>query len=201
MAKIYRKRDGVEVAIRPSEIKETIMRANNWTEEQYRKQYDIFKNKLRAYENFRRAHGASVETQSPQEVLYKQARTKLREGAAYEPSNEMKRIQSFSAVSITQGKRLAANKESEYSRRRAAQFEATTQQQFKDFIEQNPTAQKIMNDPNITDPVAREEALKKLADEVHAKQTPTGEVIADGETFGSDEPIDDFDYSEFFDKA
>ena len=198
MAKLYRKRDGVEVAIRPSEIKQTIMRANNWTEEQYRKQYDLFKNKLRAYENFRRTHGASVETQSPQEVLYKQARTKLREGAAYEPSNEMKRIESFSAVSITQGKRLAANKESEYSRRRAAQFEATTQQQFKDFIEQNPTAQAIMNDPNITDPVKREEALKKLADQVHAKQTPTGEVVPSGETFGSDEAIDDFDFSEFY---
>ena len=201
MAKLYRKRDGVEVAIRPSEVKKTIMRANNWTEEQYRKQYDIFKNKLRAYENFRRARGASVETQSPQEVLYKQAKAKLREGAAYEPSNEMKRIQSFSAVSITQGKRLAANKESEYSRRRAAQFEATTKEQFKDFIEANPTAQKIMNDPNITDPVSREEALKKLADAVHAKQTPTGEVVPSGETFGSDTEVEDFDYSEYFDMA
>ena len=200
MAKIYKTADGVRVAVSPREIKKTIMRANEWTEDQYRKQYDLFKNKLRAYESFRRAHGASVETQSPQEILYKQAKTKLREGAAYEPSNEMRRIQGFSAVSITQGRRLAANLESEYSRRRAAQFEATTKEQFKDFIDANPTAQRIMSDPNITDPVQREEALKALADELHAKQTPTGEVIADGETFGSDEPIDEFDISAYYDK-
>ena len=215
--------------------KAAIMAANDWTEEQYRKQYDIFKNKLRAYESFRRAHGAKVETQSPQDVLYRAAKAKRREGEDYKPSIEMQRIQSFSAVSITKGRKLAQDFESGYSRRRAATFGSGTIAAFKGFIEAIPKAQEIVYGvpltedassdliekltqgeeyevvdgkiyvngepvyitPPITDPVKREEALKALADFIHAKQSPSGETFADGETFGSDEAGMDFDYSGF----
>ena len=177
--------------------KAAIMSANNWTAEQYRKQYDIFKNKLRAYESYRRAHGAEVETQSPQEILYRAAKAKKREGSEYKPSLEMKRIQSFSAVSITKGRRLAEDLESEYSRRRGAQFAATTKAAFKGLIESTPKALEIMK--NIKDPVKQEEALKALAEHVHAMQRPSGEVYG-GEVYGSDEAAEDFDYSEWLDE-
>lgn len=217
--------------------KAAIMAANNWTEDQYRKQYDIFKNKLRAYENFRRAHGAEVETQSPQEVLYRAAKAKKREGSEYKPSLEMQRIQAFSAVSITKGRRLAEDLESVYSRRRAQTFAATTSQAFAGFIRDTPKAQEMaygvplredsdpalidsitqgkeyevingqiyvdgeplwINKP-ITDPVKLEEALKALAEHVHAKQQPSGEVFA-GEVYGSGDAAEDFDYSEWLDE-
>lgn len=177
--------------------KAAIMAANNWTEDQYRKQYDIFKNKLRAYESFRRAHGAEVETQSPQEVLYRAAKAKKREGSDYKPSLEMQRIQSFSAVSITKGRRLAEDLESEYSRRRGKTFAATTAQAFAGFIRYVSMAQEIVD--MIEDPVKQEEALKALAEHVHAKQRPSGEVFG-GEVYGSDDAAEDFDYSEWLDE-
>lgn len=177
--------------------KAAIMAANDWTEEQYRKQYDIFKNKLRAYENYRRAHGAEVETQSPQEVLYRAAKAKKREGSEYKPSLEMQRIQAFSAVSITKGKRLAEDLESEYSRRRGKTFAATTSQAFAGFIREVDKAQEIVD--TIEDPVKQEEALKALAEHVHAKQRPSGEVFG-GEVYGSDDAAEDFDYSEWLDE-
>lgn len=176
--------------------KAAIMAANDWTEDQYRKQYDIFKNKLRAYESYRRAHGAEVETQSPQEVLYRAAKAKKREGSEYTPSLEMQRIQSFSAVSITKGRRLAEDLESEYSRRRGETFAATTAQAFAGFIRDVDKAQEIVD--MIEDPVKQEEALKALAEHVHAKQRPSGEVFG-GEVYGSDDAAEDFDYSEWLD--
>ena len=182
------------VKVKPSEVKETIMKANKWTEDQYKKQFYLFRNKLKAYENYRKAHGANVKEQSPLEVLYRQAKTKIREGENYEPSLEMKRIQSFSAVSITKGHTLAQDLNSGYTRKRNAQFAATTEVAFKGFIDQVPKAQEIME--KIKDPVTREEALKDLADHVHAKQLPNGEV-ASGEAVGSDNAADDYDVDQW----
>ena len=186
------KGNGVKVSAKQKRA--LIMTMNNWTNEQYRKQYDIFKNKLRAYESYRKAHGAEVEPQSPQDVLYRQAKAMKREGASYEPSLEMKRIQSFSAVSITKGRRLAQDFESEYSQRHGETFASTTRQAFAGFIRDVDKAQEIID--MIEDPVKQEEALKALAEHVHAKQKPTGEIYG-GETYGSDDASEDFDYSEW----
>lgn len=128
---IYKK-DGTKISNR--EMKRDIMKAHGWTAEQYRKQYDIFKNKLRAYESFQRAHGVEVKTQSPSVVLYKQAKSMLREGADYQPSIKMQRIQAFSAVSITKGRELAKNLTSVYTQRRTATFEDATTRAFANFI-------------------------------------------------------------------
>ena len=178
--------------------KAAIMAANDWTEEEYKKQYDLFKNKLRAYESYKGARlGLSRQEidatrQSPQELLYRAAKAKRREGAAYRPSLEMQRIQSFSAVSITKGRKLAEDLTSEYSRRRGEAFARTTAAAFAGFIRDVPKAQEIVAE--IEDPVKREEALKALAEHIHAKQKPSGEVFA-GEVYGSDDAGEDFDYS------
>ena len=179
-----------------SQMKRVIMSANDWTEAQYRKQYDLFKNKLRAYESFKRAHGADVAPQSPQEVLYRAAKAKKREGAEYKPSIEMRRIQSFSAVSITKGRKLAQDTESQYSKRRSAAYAASINAAFEGFIREVPKAREIVE--TIEDPIKREEALKALAKHIHAKQRPSGEVIS-GETYGSDAAGDDFDYDRWLD--
>ena len=50
----------------------------------------------------------------------------------------------------------------------------------------------------VSDPVKREEALKALAEHVHAKQKPSGEVFA-GEVYGSDDAAEDFDYGVYLD--
>ena len=205
MAK-YKIEEEKTVKVPKKEMKEYIKKINGWNDEQYQKKYDIFKNKLRAYENYRRAHGAKVKTQSPAEILYKQAKSKKRQGASYEPSLEMKRIYSFSAVSITKGKQLAKNKESRYTKYKNAIFEDTTHKQFEGFIKNVPQAKEIYD--KVTDPVLREEALKDLAEALHYKQKEIEEMrkkakengtpadpIPYGQATGSDEV--DFDVGEW----
>lgn len=194
-----RRTNGTKVSRK--QMKKVIMSANNWNEEQYRKQYDLFKNKLRAYETYKGVRmGLSRERiketwQSPQEVLYRAAKAKKREGSEYKPSLEMQRIQAFSAVSITKGFTLAEDKESVYSRKRSETFASTTERAFKNFINQVPKAKEIME--KVKDPVLREEALKDLAEYVHAKQKPSGEIES-GETFGSDEYAEDYNIAQWF---
>lgn len=185
------KAEYVHVPLKTGEAKREIMRANNWTEEQYRKQYDLFKNKLRAYESFKRAHGVEVKTQSPQELLYKQARAKLREGAEYEPSEKMQQIERFSAVSITKGRKLAADLESTYSKRRAAEYEQYVSNRFGGLVNANAKAAEIA--ANIEDPVKREQALADYAD--FLKEQKNG-AIASGEAVGSGAAVE-FDYSDY----
>lgn len=192
---IYRTKKGKTEKVSTRELKQTIMKANDWTETQYKKQYDIFKNKLRAYESYVSAHGGDVEPQSPQELLYKAAKSKLKYGSDYKPTLQMERIQAFSAVSITKGRRLAEDLESEYSRRRGETFEKTTQRAFADMIAKVDKAAEI--DDAIDDPVKKEQALIALAEHIKAKQAPSGEVFANGEVYGSDEAGEDFDYSEW----
>lgn len=242
-----RKANGTKVSAK--EKKKVIMQAHGWTEEQYRKKYDIFKNKLRAYENFRRAHGINVKTQSPQQVLYRQARNMQLYGKDYRPSPQLKRIEEFTAVSITKGKKLARDFTSEYSKRRVEEISYSSLMSFEPLIRDVAMAQyivygkplttqsdkdkikkrlgfsegvtlsiggnkvyvngealegveiigdtiyedgrKLWDIEPITDPVQREEALKDLAEHIHAKQKPSGE-IASGETFGSDPLGDDY---------
>lgn len=193
---IYKTKGGVSVKLSNREVKQTIMKAHGWTNEQYRKQYDLFKNKLRAFESFEKAHGKEVKAQSPQELLYRQSKAMLREGSEYKPSSTMQRIQAFSAVSITKGRKLAQDLDSVYTKRREEAYAAVTAKAFDGLIRDVPKAQEIVN--SIEDPVKREEALKALADHIHAAQTPSGEVFA-GETFGSDTAGEDFDYSQWLD--
>lgn len=197
---LYKTINGKRTKITTREMKRTIMSVNGWTEEQYRKQYDLFKNKLRAYESYRGVHlGLTREQvrqsqQSPQELLYKQAKAKKNFGAAYEPSLQMQRILSFSAESITKGWKKAQDTESVYSKRRGEMFAAATSRGFADLIAQLPEAKAL--DEGISDPVKKEEALKALAEHIKAKQKDTGELFA-GEQVGSDEAAADFDISQW----
>ena len=70
---IYTTKNGVRIEKTSREVKNYIMKINGWTSSQYDKQYDIFKNKLRAYENYERAHGVNTKRQSPAQLLYKEA--------------------------------------------------------------------------------------------------------------------------------
>lgn len=188
------KTEAVKVPLKAGEAKQLIMSVNKWTEEQYRKQYDIFKNKLRAYESFRKAHGVEVKEQSPLEVLYNQAKSKRLYGPNYEPSIKMRTIQSFSAVSITKGRKLAQDLESAYSKARGKTIESATQTAFSEFIKSSTKAQQI--DEQVSDPVKKQAALAALADHIHAKQAPDGQVFK-GEEYGSDAAGEDFDFSEW----
>ena len=188
---LYKTSKGATVKIKPSEIKQTIMRANGWTAQEYKKNYDIFKNKLRAYEAF---EGSYAKKQSPVELLYKQAKAKLREGVDYVPSIKMQRIESFTSVSSGKAG-LKALEGRMYKSRREAAYSAATYKQFEGLISKNAKAKEIYD--TIKDPVKREKALADYAEMIHAKideqdKAEENEAIkaGNGEMFGSTDTVD-----------
>lgn len=189
---IYRMIKGQRVEMSSREVKAYIMKQNGWTSRQYDKQYDIFKNKLRAYENYERAHGVTSIRQSPAQLLYKEAKTKAREGADYTPSIKMQRIRSFTSVSSGKAGQKALQGQL-YQARRTQLYEEATTKQFKGLIDNNPMAKEIV--ARIKDPVKREQALADYVNKIHAKIDEEGkaqenEAIPFGETFGSDNSVD-----------
>lgn len=205
MEKYYQWKNGKKVAMTSKEVKQYIMKQNNWTAETYRKQYDIFKNKLNAYESYQRSRGVAVEHQSTTALLFKEAKSKQFYGDEYKPSMKMQQIKSFSAYSITKGRQLAQGETKSakrYQEKETAKYEAYVQQRFGGFIESNPTAQKI--DAMVKDPVKKEKALSELADKLNAKITDD-EVKEEGEAipistehYGSSDEID-IDISKYLD--
>lgn len=195
---IYQTVNGQQVELNARQVKSFIMKVNGWTSEQYRKQYDIFKNKVRAYEGYQRAKGQKVQTQSVAGLLYKEARAKKREGANYNPSIKMQRIRSF--TSISSGKALQkALKSKRYVKAREETYEQGTLKQFKGLIDANPQAKQIYD--AISDPVKREQALTDYANALGLKINEAEEVQAEsaipfGETMGSSDAID-FDIKDY----
>ena len=191
MAKqIYQTRNGVRVALTAREIKSYVMKERGWTSDQYSKEYDKLRNRLRAYEAFQRQSGVSVEAQSPASILYFESRARRREGAEYQPSLELQRIKSFPSISSGKALGRALERRSETFARRYAE---TTSKIFAPLIAANPTAAEIAE--RVADPVKRERALIDLATKLHARQDAAGRVqsssaIPFGQAVGSDEAID-----------
>lgn len=216
--KFYVWRNGKQVTMTSREVKAYIMKANGWTSDQYRKQYDIFKNKLRAYESYKQAQGGKVEPQSVVGVLFKEAKAKRQYGADYTPSRKMQQIRGFSAYSITKGRKLAdteeyqekqAGKYGEYIKGRFGNYDPNDPSKNDGFIGANKGAQAIVDafikkSQESGKPInyaKMEDALSAYADKVHAKvneqdKVEDGQAIPSGETYGSDIQ-DDFDVSEY----
>ena len=190
---------GQRVQMTSREVKAYIMKVNNWTAEQYKKQYDIFKNKLRAFEAYEIAGGAEVTKQSASELLYKEAKSKEAYGANYKPSIKMERIRSFTSVSSGKAGQKALQS-TKYKERRAVVYGDATYKQFEGLIKKNTTASNIYY--NIKDPVKREQALTDFANQIHAKidaqdKATQNEAIPSGETIGSDTADITFDISKY----
>lgn len=173
------------------EVKAYIMKVNNWTAEQYRKQYDIFKNKLRAYEAVQEAGGYKVKKQSVSDVLYYTAMAKQREGADYKPSREMEKILSMSAYSITKGRKYATQEKylnKQYDALIAKDFGAPNSGEgFLNFASKgsSPLCQKIMKLYNEgKDRMKVHQGLSKLATEFEKAERKNSQAL--GESVGSD---------------
>ena len=142
-AQVYKMVDGRPVRVSPSEIKLTIMRAHGWTEEEYIKKRDLFRNRLRNYEAFRKEQGIEEKPQNVTEVLYKQAKTMLREGSFYRPSKKLQMIESFSAVSITKGREQAKREGLAFKRQNLAHLQYVYNR-FSGLIRDNKGIQNII---------------------------------------------------------
>lgn len=199
--KMYVWRNGEKHYLTSKEVKSYIMKTNNWTAEEYRKKYDIFKNKLRAYESYQSAQGGKVEKQSVVDILFKEAKAKKQYGRDYEPSMKMRQIQSFKAYSITKGRAMA--KKESYIERENLRYGEYVSGRFKDFIKENKGASEIVKSFEEkarqsglpVNNVKLEKALSDYADKVNAKIGKNGKVenneaIPAGETYGSDLVVD-----------
>ena len=194
----YKYVNGQRVTMTNREVKAYIMKVNGWTTEQYNKQYDIIRNKVRAYEAYERNSGREVKSQSVQGLLFKEAKAKKRMGSDYQPSIKMQRIRSFTSVSSGKAGQKALTG-TRYRQRRAKTYEDATYKQFKGLIENNSQAKAIYD--AIDDPVKREQAMTDYANKLGAKINEQDEVVESeaipfGETYGSDEQID-FDIEDY----
>ena len=203
-AKFYKYKDGLKVPMTTREVKAFIMKQNNWTTEQYRKNYDIFKNKLRAYESYQSAQGVKVAQQSVVEVLFKEAKSKQLYGSSYRPSMKMQQIQSFKAYSITRGRSMTASER--YITRENLKYESYINNRFGGLISQNKGAKSIETlfkeeaklNGHPVNYVKMEKALTDYANKMHAKIDEEGtvqdnEAIAYGEASGSPDAYVEFD--------
>lgn len=200
----YRFQNGQKVKLTSHEVKQYIMKANNWTASQYQKQYDIFKNKLRAYESYREVQGAPAERQSVVSVLFKEAKAKRQYGTKYVPSKKMQQIRSFSAYSITKGRLKARQTDyQEIQREKYGNYINARFGSSKGFLSQNKGAQKIVERfkeeaEKTGEPinyVKMEQALSDYANKVHAtidekEEVQDNQAIPFGETFGSNDEVD-----------
>lgn len=136
--------EATQVSISSKEMKSTIAKAYGITLEEVDKKYYLFRNRLRAYESFKRASGVEVTPQSPLNLMYKQAKSMLRHGADYNPSNEFEAINTFSAVSISKGERLAKATNSRYYKKHQAEIGSLALSHFDKFISAHTSAKDLV---------------------------------------------------------
>ena len=141
---IVKEGEPTQVTITSREMKSTIAKAYGISLKDVDKKYYLFRNRLRAYESFKRESGAEVTPQSPLNLMYKQAKAMLRHGADYKPSNEFEAINTFSAVSISKGEQLAKATGSRYYKKHQAEIGSLALAHFDKFIQAHSNAQELV---------------------------------------------------------
>ena len=160
----------VQVPLTSREMKSTIAKAYGISIAEVDKKYYLFRNRLRAYESFKRESGYDVKPQSPLNVMYKQARDMIKHGADYKPSREFQAINQFSAVSITKGEQLAKATGSRYYRKHQTGLGNLALKNYDKFISAHKSAQELVQaykEGKITG-VNLQEALGQMAKDVKA---------------------------------
>ena len=160
--------EAVQVNLTSREMKSTIAKAYGISIEDVDKKYYLFRNRLRAYESFKRESGYEVKPQSPLNVMYKQARAMIKYGADYEPSREFQAINQFSAVSITKGEKLAKATGTRYYEKHQTALGNLALKYYEKFITAHTPAQELKQaykEGKITG-VNLQQALEQMAKDV-----------------------------------
>ena len=177
----------VQVPLTSREMKSTIAKAYGISLADVDKKYYLFRNRLRAYESFKRESGYDVKPQSPLNVMYKQARDMIKHGSDYKPSREFQAINQFSAVSITKGEQLAKATGSRYYRKHQTELGNLALKNYDKFISAHKSAQELVQayrEGKITG-VNLQEALGQMAKDVKAS---IKEMRIKGGTFAGSSP-------------
>ena len=179
--------EAVQVNLTSREMKSTIAKAYGISLADVDKKYYLFRNRLRAYESFKRESGYEVKPQSPLNVMYKQARAMIKYGADYEPSREFQAINQFSAVSITKGEQLAKATGTRYYEKHQTALGNLALKYYEKFITAHTPAQELKQaykEGKITG-VNLQEALAQMSKDVKAS---IKEMRRKGGTFAGSSP-------------
>lgn len=176
-----------------SEVKSFIMQQRGWTSQEYQKEYDKLRNRVRNLESYQRAQGVSVPKQNVSAILYREAKAMKTYGARYTPSQEIERLRSFTSVST--GRFKAADVSARLTQSQKAYVEA----RFAGLMSANSAAHAIYERLK-DEPAKAEKALAEFASRIHAK--PSGEgAIPSGYAIGSTDEDSGFDLAdEIFDE-
>lgn len=183
--------EATQVSISSKEMKSTIAKAYGISLEAVDKKYYLFRNRLRAYESFKRASGVDVTPQSPLNLMYKQAKSMLRHGADYKPSKEFEAINTFSAVSITKGEQLAKATNSRYYQKHQTAIGNLALKNFEKFISAHTSAKELKKayiEGKITG-VQLQATLTQMSNDVKARQKELRQKGGgfSGSTIGTDD--------------
>lgn len=177
-----------------AEIKKVIMEGYGFSNtREYEKFYDIVRNKLRTYQAL---HGGTPE--SPRKFLYTTAKSMIRYGSAYQPSERTKRIMATPSISTGRIQQYA-----ERDTVRQAELDRI-KSDFQGFINSLPPNykgmvtrlyNKILNDKSV--PIKNfQDFLDDLAKKYKAQREENGEVIPSGTLSGSGAKYERFDAGE-----
>ena len=177
---IYRTEKGVTRELTPSDVKRTIMRGFGIEKSEYKRFYNLFRNRYVNYQKFYKDQTGYTPPQTATEILYRQAQARIKHGSDYKPSDTIRLISQFTSTST--GRYKSTSKESFNLAMRFAKYGIES---FKPLIDESPHAREIYEkSPNDFVAVHR---LKIFADRLHKKQAggsgiPTANIISSDDT-------------------
>ena len=177
---IYRTEKGITRELTPSDVKRTIMRGFGIEKSEYKRFYNLFRNRYVNYQKFYKDQTGETPPQTTTEILYRQAQARIKFGTDYKPSDTIDLISQFSSTST--GRYKATSKESLILANRIAKRGIES---FNPLIDESPLAHEIYEkSPNDFVAVHR---LKIFANRLHKKQAggsgiPTANIIGSDDT-------------------
>lgn len=149
------------------EIKADIMKWTGWTTKEYQKKYDVFRNRVRNYEQT----AAGGQTFKVNELFWEVKRSEQKFGKAYKPSALVRSIMATPSAGTGKVKRQGVSKDAQ-----KAQYKAVLKA-FKGLRKAYPDAEEIVktwrNQQRRKDPTKRptvaelKNALAQWAEDVH----------------------------------
>lgn len=177
---IYRTEKGITRELTPSDVKRTIMHGFGIEKSEYKRFYNLFRNRYVNYQKFYKDQTGETPPQTTTEILYRQAQARIKFGTDYKPSDTIDLISQFSSTST--GRYKATSKESLILANRIAKRGIES---FKPLIDESPLAHEIYEkSPNDFVAVHR---LKIFAERLHKKQAggsgiPTANIVGSDDT-------------------
>lgn len=183
---LYKTKNGKVIKLSQSEIKKTIKEHYGWTDIEYKRQYNKFRNSYLNYKEFSKG-----EVKSVSELLYKEVKAKQRYGTEYKQSREMQAIREFSSAST----QSFLNRSEKSDIQRKSKYLSKVEDQFNSLIFGNTKALEIYEKLK-DNPVQLEKALSDFANKLHlvvdqkTKEINGQAIPISDQTYGSDMEID-----------